>query len=188
METIFTLPVEEVLRRTSERTPDLGGGPHAALAAAAAAALASMSSRYAGVDEAQVEALTDAAGRLRDLADADGAAFAPLLEAWQLPHDAPDRSARVAEAARVACSVPLDVCRVAVEIARTGMGLVESGKRDLRGDSAAAVHLADAAAQASAVLVRLNAGTSRAPDMVDEARALADQTRELSNALRRDAW
>lgn len=184
MTATFDHTVNDLLSRTAERTPRFGAGPHAALAAASAAALATMGARFAGWDESRVSELVAAGTRLRDLADADGPAFDPLLQAWGLPDDTPDRSDRIAAAARIACAVPLGVCRVAARLAAVSAELIESGKRDLVGDATTALRLAEAAVASAADVVRLNAGPDRAPDLVEEARALAALAREHAARLR----
>lgn len=181
---MFDAPISEALDRTAARDARFGGGPQAALAAACAAALASMAVRYVDEDDPRIDELGRAGARLAQLADADGPGFAPMLEAWALPADDPARAGRLVEAARVASAVPLHICRTAVEVARIGADIHRDGKRDLRGDAAAAVHLADAAAQSAAVLVGLNSGPGRAPDLVAEARELAERSRALADPLR----
>lgn len=184
MAAIFESSVDELLARTEARTPEVGAGPHVALAAASAAAVATMCARFAGWDEARVGELVAARERLRELADADGPAFAPLVQAWQLPKDDPEREERITQAARTACAVPLEVCRVGTAVARVAAELHGSVKPDLVGDAATALRLADAAVASAADVVRLDAAPDRAPDLVEAARALAQRTHAYAEALR----
>lgn len=184
MDRIFDGTVRRALERTAARDANLGAGPQAALAAAGGAALATMAVRYADEDDPRIDELRRAGEHLAQLADADGPGFAPMMEAWALPADDPDRAARLAEAARTASAVPLRICRTGVRIAGIAADVFRDGRKDLRGDAAAAAHLADAAVQAAALLVRLNSGPGRTPDLVDEAWELAQASRALTDPLR----
>lgn len=184
---IFECSVDEVLERTAAHTAEFGAGPHAALSAACAAALVTMAARFADWDGARVGELTAARHRLRELADADGPAFEPLLEAWRLPPDAPDREERIVRAARSACAVPVEVCRIGTRLAQVAGELFEGGKPDLAGDAATALYLADAAVASGAHTVRLNAGPAddpKAPELIEETRELAARTGALAAAVR----
>ena len=150
-------------------------------------ALATMSARFAEWDEDRVGELIAAADRLAELADEDGPAFAPLLDAWQLPSDEPDRDARVEEAVRSACAVPLQVCRIGSRLAEIAQELFDSGKPDLRGDAATALYLADAAVASGAHTVRLNAAPDRSRDLVQEAHELAERTASRAQQVRPSA-
>ena len=170
--------------RTASHSAEFGAGPHTALAAASSAALATMAARFADWDEERIAELTEAGRRLRELADADGPALEPLLEAWQLPDDARDRDEQIARAARGACAVPIEVCRIGSRLAQVAQELFHAGKSDLTGDAAVALYLADAAVASGAHTVRLNAAPDRAPDLVDEARELAEATTGRARQVR----
>ena len=177
---LFTLPFDEILRRTAERSPYPGGGAASAMACSSAAALVAMAARFTG-DAAQeaVTAAEAAIDELRQLADADADAFAELLAAWRLPSDHADRRDRVATAARRACDVPLRICQLGADIARHGVWLATEGKRDLRGDAFTGAQLAHAAVQAAARLVEINARQADDQGPADEVRALVKRTRHL---------
>ncbi len=177
---LFTLPFDEILRRTAERTAYPGGGAASAMACSSAASLVAMAGRFTGeVAGAAVEEAEAAIEELRGLADADAAAFGELLAAWRLPADQPDRRDRVTAAARGACEVPLRVCQLGAAIAQHGLWLAAEGKRDLRGDAFTGVLLAHAAVQAAAPLVEINAAPADARGPADEAMALVASTRQL---------
>ncbi len=177
---LFTLPFDEILRRTAERTAYPGGGAASAMACSSAASLVAMAGRFTGevADVAVMEAEA-AIEELRGLADADAAAFGELLAAWRLPGDQPDRRDRVAAAARGACDVPLRICQLGAAIAQHGLRLATEGKRDLRGDAFTGALLAHAAVQAAARLVEINAAQADDRCPADEALALATSTRQL---------
>ncbi len=181
---IFSLPFDEALGRTAERTPELGGGPTAAMTCASAAALVMMAARHAGdVGEAIVADLEPLLEALAKLADADGPAFAELLAAWRLPADEPSRAEAVAAGALLACSVPLRVAAIGARVCEHACFLVGNGTPDLVGDALTAAFLADAGVQSSACLVRLNARQVTEGDPVAEVAALATTSRELISAL-----
>ena len=185
---LFALPLDEILRRTGEQTAYPGGGAASAAACASAASLVAMAARFTGdaadhaVIGAAIEAVIEADAaieELRGLADADAAAFGELLAAWSLPAEHADRPDRVAAAARGACDVPLRICQLGATIARHGTWLAVAGKRDLRGDAFTGVQLANAAVQAAARLVEVNAGEAADRSPAEEARQLAADTRHL---------
>jgi len=183
-ESLFTLPFETILQRTSQRTAYPGGGAASAMAVASAASLVAMAARYTGDDAAH--AVTDAESAidaLQHLADDDELAFGELMEAWAEPKDAPGRRERVAAAALRASEVPLHICRLGAQIAEHAAWLATEGKRDLRGDAFAAAHLCLAGVLGSARLVELNAGQAAEPAPVDEARAHVASIRDLVRRL-----
>jgi formiminotetrahydrofolate cyclodeaminase len=179
-ESLFTLPFETILARTSQRTAYPGGGAASAMACASAASLVAMVARYTG--EAAAHALTDAEAameQLQHLADEDQVGFAELMEAWAEPKDAPGRRERVASAAARASEVPLRICRLGAQIAAHAAWLSAEGKRDLRGDAFAAAHLCLAGVLGSARLVELNAGQASDRSPVEEVRGHVASTRDL---------
>jgi len=183
-ESLFTLPFETILRRTSQRTAYPGGGAASAMACASAASLVSMVARYTG--EAAAHAVTDAESameELQHLADEDEVGFAELMEAWAEPKDAPGRRERVASAASRASEVPLRICRLGAQVAAHAAWLAAEGKRDLRGDASAAAYLCLAGVLGSARLVELNAGQASDQAPVEEVRAHVASTRDLVRGL-----
>src|SRR5581483_667496 len=109
--------VRELLDAVAARTPAPGGGSSAAIATALAAALVQMAANFAdGQDDAFARA-----GELRtralELAEIELHAYEPVLEALRLPRDDPERASRVSAAQTQASRSPLEVSRVAAEIA-----------------------------------------------------------------------
>lgn len=183
-ESLFTLPFETILQRTSQRTAYPGGGAASAMACASAASLVAMVARYTG--EAAAHAVTDAESamdELQHLADEDEVGFAELMEAWAEPKDAPGRRERVASAASRASEVPLRICRLGAQVAAHAAWLAAEGKRDLRGDASAAAYLCLAGVLGSARLVELNAGQASDQAPVEEVRAHVASTRDLVRSL-----
>ena len=181
-ESLLDLRVSELLDAVAAREPAPGGGAVAALATALAAGLVTMAAGFAADDTGQAwaEQAEQLRARATTLIDADGAAYRRYLAAARSARSS--GRAEDATAARAALSdateVPLEIARLAVEVGRLGAGLAEHGNPRLRGDAAAAVLLASAAAGMAAVLVRENVGpadprTAQAEAAVSAVRALA---------------
>ena len=179
---LFTLPFDEILRRTAERSAYPGGGAASAMACSSGAALVAMAARYTGEVAGRTRTVAEAAiDELGQLADADADAFGDLLSAWSLPAENADRPDRVAVAARGACDVPLRICQLGADIVEHAMWLATDGKPDLRGDAFTGAQLAHASVQAAARLVELNARQVDDRALTHEARALAAKTRQLTD-------
>jgi methenyltetrahydrofolate cyclohydrolase len=182
---LFALPVDDVLRRTSEKSPYAGGGAACAMSCASAAALVAMAARFAGEDA--VPLLSDAEEAvtwLKGLADADADAYGALLLARRLPSDHPQRRDRVAEGALQACEVPLQICDIGARLVDHAAWLVGNGKRDLVGDVLTAAYLADASVRGAAALVQINARYAHDPAPADKARTAVVHTRAVVERLK----
>jgi formiminotetrahydrofolate cyclodeaminase len=94
--------------------------------------------------------------RALELAEIELHAYEPVLEELRLPRDDPDRAGRVRAAQDVASESPLEVARVAAELAELGSELARTGNQNLAGDAIAGALLAEASAQAAARLVAIN--------------------------------
>ncbi len=171
------LPVTAFLERLAATTPTPGGGSVAALAGALAASLGRMvcgytlgKPRFAAVAP-QVQALADrfvrAARALTALLDEDAAAYEVLSAALKLDQANPERPARVAAAARLAASVPLETAALSRAVRGAAEELVRLGNPLLRSDAEAAAHLADAALAAAAANVRANLPLLEASDAAE---------------------
>jgi methenyltetrahydrofolate cyclohydrolase len=104
--------------------------------------------------------MAERAGELRaealDLAEIELHAYEPVLEALRLPREDPRRADRVRVAEAEASRSPLEIARVAAEVAEYAAELARTGNPNLAGDAIAAALLAEAAAQAAARLVAIN--------------------------------
>jgi methenyltetrahydrofolate cyclohydrolase len=182
---LFALPLDEILRRTSEKSPYAGGGAACAMSCASAAALVVMAARFAGDDAAPLLAdAEDAVAELKELADADADAYGALLLARRLPHDHPQRRERVAAGALRACEVPLRICEVGSRLVDDASWLVEHGKRDLVGDVLTAAYLAEASVRGAAALVQINTRYADDPAPTDQARRAVVHTRAVVERLK----
>ncbi len=157
----------EFLDATAAGTPTPGGGAVAALAGALGTALAEMVAnltagrkKYAGVAE-EAARVQQEAGRLRqellDAAAADAAAFNDLLAVFRdqsLEGEA--RAAAVAEKTIVAAEVPLQVARLARDVALLAQSMASSGNANAVTDATSGGIMARAAAEIAALNVKIN--------------------------------
>ncbi len=98
-----------------------------------------------------------------------------MLEALRLPRDDPERAERVRDARRTEASQsPLEVTRVAAELAELAAELAAGGNPNLAGDAIAGALLAEAAAQSAARLVAINlTGGPTVDEAAEQARRAA---------------
>jgi glutamate formiminotransferase/formiminotetrahydrofolate cyclodeaminase len=189
--------------------PFPGGGSVAAVTGALAAALARMVAtltlgrpRYASVAGEMEEIAQRAhalAHELEALAARDAEAYAAVTDAQRLPaisvHDRERRDDALHEALRAATLVPLDVARLATDVAALVAALAERGNRNAITDAGVAALLADAACRAAAYNVRVNvrsladlgdadadAMTRTVGELVERASSLADGVAARVNA------
>ena len=154
--------LDRFLERLASTDPAPGGGGSVAVATAMAAALVEMAAGLSTDHVADAAVIGAAAGDIRrralTMADEDAAAYGRVLDAYRWPRDAdPDARLReIREALEGATAVPLEMARLAADVAGLGNRLVTGGNPNLEGDAATAVHLARAAARAAARLVELN--------------------------------
>jgi methenyltetrahydrofolate cyclohydrolase len=94
--------------------------------------------------------------RALELAQVELHAYEPVLEALRLPRDEPERAGRVRAAQDAASEPPLEVARIAAELAELASELARTGNQNLAGDAIAGALLAEASAQAAARLVAIN--------------------------------
>ena len=160
------LSCEEFAERLAARESVPGGGGAAALVGALGAALCSMAGSFArrssgaseedaDLDELMEEA-EDVRFRLLELVEEDADGFAPVIEAYRLPKDDPDRPRATERATEGACMAPLammgECCRAIVLLERMG----ERSSQQLISDVACGVLLARAALECASVNVYVN--------------------------------
>jgi len=118
------------------------------------------------------------AGELRtralELAEIELHAYEPVLEALRLPRDDPEREARVSATQAEASKSPVEIARVAGEVAELAAELATNGNPNLKGDAIAGALLAEGAAQAASRLVAINLTDG---PVVEEAAAYASRAR-----------
>lgn len=154
----------EFLDLVAKRQPAPGGGAVAAVTVSVAASLVAMAARYSADLLDGGQALIDDAERLRagaaNLADDDAEAYGAVIAAWAASRgDERSRRQQVDAALTRAAGVALEVAELGAETARLAGRLAVEGKRDVRGDAATALLLAEAATRAAARLVVVNVET-----------------------------
>ena len=156
-------PLGELLDELARRTPVPAGGSAAAWTCALAAGLAEMAAAYGELDAVGTEA-RELRTRALELAERDGEAFAPVLEALRLPRSDPDRSSRLTAALSDAAEPPLQIALAAARIAELAAMAAREGSRTVRGDAIAGATLAAGACEAAAGTVEENVGGREPPD------------------------
>lgn len=151
----------DFLDLVAKKDPTPGGGAVAALTVSLAAGLVAMAARHSADRLPAGKAVVADAERLRAnaarLADADADAYGAVIAAYGARHgDERLRREQVEAALTRASQVPLQVAALGAETARLAARLAVEGKRDLRGDAATALFLAEAATRSAAHLVSLN--------------------------------
>ncbi len=159
-------PLRDLLDQVAAQSSAPGGGSSAAWATAMAAGLVEMAAsftlsrpRYAGVHLRMMDVRREACELRRaalELAEHDGEAYAPVLEALRLPERHPQRAARLDETRSRASEGPLEIAAVATLVAELAAEAVRDGSEHLRGDAITGVLLAEAAARAAVDLVQIN--------------------------------
>jgi formiminotetrahydrofolate cyclodeaminase len=179
--------VRDFLDRLAARVPAPGGGAAAAVTGALAAGLVAMAAQFS---EAQLPAAADIArradqlrGRAAGLADQDAAAYGAVLDAYQLPRegDGSERRERIAAALHGAAVVPLEIAEIAAQVAELAAD-VAGGNPNLRGDTLAAAHLAEASARSAAALVDINVTLGHLPGGLSGRAARAVATARAATA------
>jgi methenyltetrahydrofolate cyclohydrolase len=138
------------------RTPAPGGGSVAATATALAASLVEMAASFTGDLDPQFQRAGELRTRALELAEIELHAYEPVLEALRLPREDPERAGRVSAAQTEASKSPLEIARVAADLAELAAELARNGNPNLAGDAIAGALLAEAAAQAASRLVAIN--------------------------------
>ena len=149
--------LDAFLEQLAARTPAPGGGAAAAMTCAMAAGLVEMATSFTSAKglERVHERATALRHRVARLAYADGEAYGVVLEALHLP-PSPDRQRRLDEAVAGAIACPMEMLRIASEVATLAADIAETGHRNLEGDALAGALLAEAAARSAATLTQLN--------------------------------
>ena len=126
-----------------------------------AAALVAMAARYSSQlthGEGLVEAAEQLSSRAADLAEADSAAYAAVIEAYRTTGhgDTVQRQEKIRSALQGAAAVALEVAQLGAQTATLAAQLFVEGKRSIRGDAVTAVLLAESATRSAAYLVAVD--------------------------------
>jgi len=163
-------PMRHFLDKLASKSPEPGGGSVAALTGSLGAALVSMVSnltlgkeKYKDV-QPQVEALLKASEKLRteiqDLIQKDTEVYGGLSDVYKMPKNTDAekaaRTAKMQEALKLACQVPLEIGLKSLEVAKLAERAAEIGNVAAVSDAGVAVLLAQACAQSAALNVKIN--------------------------------
>ncbi len=180
--------------------PAPGGGSVSACVGALGAALVSMvcnltlgKEKFAGV-EAEiaelVKATESARARLEKLLQEDTTAYSGVIQAYKLPKDTDAekaaRKAAVQAGLIVAANVPLEICKVALEVCRLSKTAAELGNPGAVTDAGIGAILGEAAVVGGALNVKINLGSIEDCDYVETAAAQIDTMQKEAAALREE--
>lgn len=152
----------EFLDLVAKRQPAPGGGAVAAVTVSLAAGLVAMAARYSADRLGDGNGLVADAERMRvgaaGLADADAEAYGAVIAAYESVRRGDHTAGRKAVGAALtrAAEVPLELAELGAATARLAALLAVESKKDVRGDAATALLLAEAATRSAAHLVAVN--------------------------------
>jgi formiminotetrahydrofolate cyclodeaminase len=170
------------------RTP--GGGSAAALVTAIAAGLLAKVARGSGDAWPEAAGMAAQAESLRDraapLADEDAEQYEAAIRAGKESGLEPGerRDFALGQAYAKAAEPPLQIARIASDVAQLAVAVAENGNPALRADAIAAALLAAAAASAAAELVAVNLTASASDSRVLEAAKLAEEAARAAQEAR----
>jgi formiminotetrahydrofolate cyclodeaminase len=193
-----TEPLQVYLDDAAANKPAPGGGSVSACAGALGAALVSMvcnltrgREKFAGVEQqivALVEASEAARGRLEQLLQEDTTAYNGVITAYRMPKDTAAQQAARSQAVQdgliIAADVPLEICRVAVEVCRLAKVAAGLGNPQAVTDAGIGAILGEAAVVGAALNVRINLGSIKDEAYVSKAAAEIDEILTEAAALR----
>ena len=129
-----------------------------------------------------------ARARLEQLLQDDTTAYNGVIAAYKLPKETEAeqaaRSAAVQAGLIVAADVPLEICRVAVEVCRLSKAAAELGNPQAVTDAGIGAILGEAAVVGAALNVRINLGSIKDAAYVEAAAAEIDAIQAEAAALR----
>lgn len=190
--------LQTYLNDAASGKPAPGGGSVSACVGALGAALTAMvcnltigKEKFAAV-ESQVRDLEakaqDARAKLEKLLQDDTVAYNGVIAAYRLPKETDEeqtaRMAAVQAGLIVAANVPLDICRVAVEVCRLARTAAEIGNPAAVTDAGIGAILGEAAAQGGALNVRINLGSIEDEAYVRAANAELERILAETSVLR----
>lgn len=190
--------IQSYLDRLASEEPAPGGGSAAALTGALAAALVTMvtnltlgKEKFASV-EAEMSELKVRAEELRAeltrLVEQDAEAYSEVAAAFKLPRNTEEEKKKrheILQAALVnAAAVPLRVAEAALEVARLCAPAADKGNPNAVSDAGVAVVLAEAAAQAAALNVKINLAWLEDKEFVDKTWSRVQEILEEAATLR----
>ena len=175
---IYEKTLNEYLDVAASKSPTPGGGSVSAVVATNAAAMVSMVANltlgkkgYEGVEETVREVLagtTLAIDELKGLTARDMQAFDIFMVAWRMPADTPEQKAAKDEAmekaAQNASTVPLEICKVCLEIVKLAAKLAPVGNKGAISDVGVGAYVGEAALKACMLSVDINLPSIKTPE------------------------
>jgi formiminotetrahydrofolate cyclodeaminase len=191
-------PLQVYLDDAASKKPAPGGGSVSSCVGALGAALVSMvcnltvgREKFADVDaemSALVEKSEAARVKLEKLLQDDTTAYNGVIDAYKMPKETDAekaaRKAAVQAGLVVAADVPLEICRVAVEVCRLSKTAAELGNPQAITDAGIGAILGEAAVVGAALNVRINLGSIEDCDYTAKAAAEIDAIQQEAAALR----
>jgi len=191
-------PLQVYLDDSASGKPAPGGGSVSACVGALGAALVGMvcnltrgREKFADVETeivTLVGASETARARLEQLLQDDTTAYSGVITAYGMPKDTPEeqeaRSAAVQAGLIVAADVPLEICRVAVEVCRLAKVAAGIGNPGAVTDAGIGAILGEAAVVGAALNVQINLGSIKDEVYVAAAAAAIKALQEEAAVLR----
>ncbi|MCX6364455.1 MAG: cyclodeaminase/cyclohydrolase family protein [Actinobacteria bacterium] len=197
-----TEPLQVYLDDAAADKPAPGGGSVSACAGALGAALVAMvcnltlgREKFAAVETEMttlVAASAAARGRLEQLLQEDTTAYNGVITAYKMPKESAEEQAARSQAIQdgliIAADVPLEICRVAVEVCRLSKVAAGLGNPHAVTDAGIGAILGEAAVVGAALNVRINLGSIKDQAYVTKATAEIDEILAEAAALRAETY
>jgi len=191
-------PLQVYLDDAASKKPAPGGGSVSACAGALGAALVGMvcnltrgREKFADVETeivTLVEASEAARARLEQLLQEDTTAYNGVIAAYKMPKETAEEQAARSQAIQagliVAADVPLEICRVAVEVCRLAKVAAGIGNPQAVTDAGIGAILGEAAVVGAALNVKINLGSIKDEAYVAKAAAEIEAIQAEAAALR----
>lgn len=191
-------PLQVYLDDAASKKPAPGGGSVSACAGALGAALVGMvcnltrgREKFADVEAEMttlVEASEAARSRLEQLLQEDTTAYNGVIAAYKMPKETEEEQAARSQAIQdgliIAADVPLEICRVAVEVCRLAKVAAGIGNPQAVTDAGIGAILGEAAVVGAALNVKINLGSIKDEAYVAKAAAEIDEIQAEAAALR----
>ena len=191
-------PLQVYLDDAASKKPAPGGGSVSACVGALGAALVGMvcnltrgREKFADVETeivTLVEASEAARARLEQLLQEDTTAYSGVIAAYKMPKETAEeqaaRTAAIQAGLIVAADVPLEICRVAVEVCRLAKVAAGIGNPQAVTDAGIGAILGEAAVVGAALNVKINLGSIKDEAYVAKAAAEIEAIQAEAAALR----
>jgi methenyltetrahydrofolate cyclohydrolase len=167
---IYEKTLNEYLEVAASKSPTPGGGSVSAVVATNAAAMVSMVANltlgkkgYEAV-EGQAKEILDGATQaiidLKALTARDMQAFDIFMTAWRMPADTDEqkraKNEAMEKAAQNASTIPLEICKVCLDIVKLAAQLAPIGNKGAISDVGVGAYVAEAALRAAMLSVDIN--------------------------------